>query len=40
VWHWIVGYLVDDMRIVREFPKYPDVSVVAKQVSVSLVPKP
>ena len=26
VWNWIVGYLVDDMRIVREFPSYPDVS--------------
>lgn len=27
VWNWIVGYLVDDMRIVREFPLHPDVSV-------------
>ena len=26
VWHWIVGYLVDDMRIRKDFPLYPDVS--------------
>ena len=25
VWHWVVGYLVDDLRIYREFPLYPDV---------------
>ena len=25
LWHWIVGYLVDDLRIYREFPQYPDV---------------
>ena len=28
VWHWIVGYLVDDMRITKEFPLDPDVSTV------------
>lgn len=26
VWHWFVGYLVDDMRIKRDFPNNPDVS--------------
>lgn len=26
MWHWVVGYLVDDLRIFREFPLYPDVS--------------
>ncbi len=26
VWHWVVGYLVDDLRINREFPQDPDVS--------------
>ena len=25
VWHWIVGYTVDDMRIKRSFPNHPDV---------------
>lgn len=29
VWHWIVGYLVDDLRINRDFPLYPNVSCVA-----------
>ena len=28
VWWWFVGYLVDDMRIKRDFPNNPDVSVV------------
>ena len=26
VWHWIVGHLVDDLRISRDFPLRPDVS--------------
>ncbi len=26
VWHWIVGYLVDDLRINRDFPLKPNVS--------------
>ena len=26
MWPWIVGYLVDDMRIVKEFPNSPTVS--------------
>ena len=26
VWNWTVGYLVDDLRIDKEFPLYPDVS--------------
>ena len=26
VWRSIVGYTVDDMRIVKSYPKFPDVS--------------
>ena len=26
VWHWIIGYTVDDMRIKRSFPNHPDVN--------------
>ena len=26
VWRWIVGYTVDDMRIDKSFPNFPDVS--------------
>ena len=26
IWRWIVGYTVDDMRIDKSYPNYPDVS--------------
>ena len=40
VWNWIVGYLVDDMRIVREFPLHPDVSTCPEGQRVSVTHSP
>lgn len=34
VWHWFVGYLVDDMRIKRDFPNNPDVRKVTSSLRV------
>ena len=29
VWRWMSGYLVDDMRLWWNFPKYPEVRIAA-----------